>query len=71
MISSCFCIILQFCSYFLAFEVEGKNKSRRIVIVLNGSCIELLSVTGTLLRKVCFKQFKVSLKTLIRRFKRF
>ncbi|CAK8698108.1 unnamed protein product [Clavelina lepadiformis] len=45
---------------FSAFEIEGKEKSRRVLIVLEGSCIKILSVAGTELRRICMKNFKKS-----------
>uniref|UniRef100_F6S5Z8 NAD(P)H oxidase (H2O2-forming) n=1 Tax=Ciona intestinalis TaxID=7719 RepID=F6S5Z8_CIOIN len=46
--------------FFLAFEVEGQDKSRRVVVMLEGTCIKLFSSAGRELRKICFSHFKVN-----------
>uniref|UniRef100_H2ZJJ3 NAD(P)H oxidase (H2O2-forming) n=1 Tax=Ciona savignyi TaxID=51511 RepID=H2ZJJ3_CIOSA len=43
-----------------AFEVEGRNKSRRVVVMLDGTCIKLLNHAETELRKICFANFRKS-----------
>ncbi|XP_078488222.1 dual oxidase 2 isoform X1 [Ciona intestinalis] len=45
---------------FSAFEVEGQDKSRRVVVMLEGTCIKLFSSAGRELRKICFSHFKKS-----------